>query len=99
VDQVTRPRRGRLRARLAGASRTGQLYAPSHPLAARVHSLNEALQQMLTDQRPSRSASSARRSSSATSVAARCQSMGEMIRRLKSLGTAHAFDRGVTLVR
>ena len=85
--------------KLAAALRAGQLYAPSHPLVQRAFdSLNEALQQLLTEQQ-----------TIAIGIIGQeiivgdvplpkaAESMGEMIRRLKSLGIERiAFDRGVT---
>ena len=101
MDQVARLRvADDLVRRLGAALRAAQLYAPSHPLVQRAfESLNEALQQMLTDQE-----------SIAVGIIGQeiivgdvplpraAESMGEMIRRLKSLGIERiAFDRGVTL--
>jgi hypothetical protein len=85
--------------KLAAALRAGQLYAPSHPLVQRAFdSLNEALQQLLTEQQ-----------TIAIGIIGQeiivgdvplpkaAESMGEMLRRLKSLGIERiAFDRGVT---
>jgi putative nucleotidyltransferase with HDIG domain len=100
VDQVARLRTADDFVRkLAAALRAGQLYAPSHPLVQRAFdSLNEALQQLLTDQQ-----------TIAIGIIGQeiivgdvplpkaAESMGEMIRRLKSLGIERiAFDRGVT---
>jgi putative nucleotidyltransferase with HDIG domain len=85
--------------RLAAALRGAQLYAPSHPLVQRAFdSLNESLNLLLTDQ-----------PSIAVGIIGNeiivgdlplpkaAESMGEMIRRLKSLGIERiAFERGVT---
>jgi putative nucleotidyltransferase with HDIG domain len=101
VDQVAR-----LRAaddfvrRLAAALRAGQLYAPSHPLVQRAFdSLNEALQQILTDQETVAIGIIGQEIIVGDVPLPRAaESMGEMIRRLKSLGIERiAFDRGVTL--
>jgi putative nucleotidyltransferase with HDIG domain len=100
VDQVARLRTADdFMRKLAAALRAGQLYAPSHPLVQRAFdSLNEALQQLLTEQQ-----------TIAIGIIGQeiivgdmplpkaAESMGEMIRRLKSLGIERiAFDRGVT---
>ena len=85
--------------KLAAALRAGQLYAPSHPLVQRAFdTLNEALQELLIDQQ-----------TIAIGIIGQeiivgdvplpkaAESMGEMIRRLKSLGIERiAFDQGVT---
>ena len=85
--------------RLAAALRGAQLYAPSHPLVQRAFdSLNESLTMLLSDQ-----------PSIAVGIIGNeiivgdqplpkaAESMGEMIRRLKSLGIERiAFERGVT---
>jgi putative nucleotidyltransferase with HDIG domain len=85
--------------RLAAALRGAQLYAPSHPLVQRAFDgLNESLSSLLTDQ-----------PSIAVGIIGNeiivgdqplpkaAESMGEMIRRLKSLGIERiAFERGVT---
>ena len=100
MDQVTRLRAADdLVRKLAAALRAGQLYAPGHPLVQRAFdTLNEALTQLLTDQ-----------ATIAVGIIGNeiivgdvplpraAESMGEMIRRLKSLGIERiAFDRGVT---
>jgi putative nucleotidyltransferase with HDIG domain len=100
VDQVSRLRSADdfLR-RLAAALRAAQLYAPSHPLVQRAFDgLNEAIGQLFTDQE-----------SVAIGIIGNevivgdipipraAESMGEMIRRLKTLGVERiTFDRGVT---
>ena len=85
--------------RLAAALRGAQLYAPSHPLVQRAFdALNESLTQLLVDQ-----------PSIAVGIIGNeiivgdlplpraAESMGEMIRRLKSLGIERiAFETGVT---
>jgi putative nucleotidyltransferase with HDIG domain len=85
--------------RLGAALRGAQLYAPSHPLVQRAFDgLNESLTQLLTEQQ-----------TIAIGIIGNevivgdmplpkaAESMGEMIRRLKSLGIERiAFDRGVT---
>jgi putative nucleotidyltransferase with HDIG domain len=85
--------------RLAAALRGAQLYAPSHPLVQRAFdSLNESLNQLLAEQ-----------PSIAVGIIGNeiivgdlplpraAESMGEMIRRLKSLGIERiAFEQGVT---
>ena len=100
MDQVSRLRiADDFVRKLAAALRAGQLYAQSHPLVQRAFdTLNEALQQLLTDQQ-----------TIAIGIIGNeiivgdvplpkaAESMGEMIRRLKSLGIERiAFDRGVT---
>ncbi len=85
--------------RLAAALRGAQLYAPTHPLVQRAFdALNESLSQLLVDQ-----------PSIAVGIIGNeiivgdmplpraAESMGEMIRRLKSLGIERiAFETGVT---
>jgi len=85
--------------KLGGALRAGQLYAPSHPLVQKAfEALNESLTQMLVDDQ-----------TIAIGIIGNeiivgdiplpkaAETMGEMIRRLKSLGIERiAFDRGVT---
>jgi putative nucleotidyltransferase with HDIG domain len=85
--------------RLAAALRGAQLYAPTHPLVQRAFDgLHESLNTLLTDQ-----------PSIAVGIIGNeiivgdlplpkaAESMGEMIRRLKSLGIERiAFERGVT---
>jgi putative nucleotidyltransferase with HDIG domain len=86
--------------RLAAALRAGQLYAPSHPLVQRAFdSLNEMLQQMLTDQQTIAIGIIGQEIIVGDVPLPRAaDSMGEMIRRLKSLGIERiAFERGVTL--
>jgi putative nucleotidyltransferase with HDIG domain len=100
MDQVARLRAADdFMRRLAAALRGAQLYAPSHPLVQRAFdSLNESLTQLLSDQ-----------PSIAVGIIGNeiivgdlplpkaAESMGEMIRRLKSLGIERiAFERGVT---
>ena len=100
VDQVARLRiADDFVRRLAAALRAGQLYAPSHPLVQRAFdSLNEALQQMLTDQQTIAIGIIGQEIIVGDVPLPRAaESMGEMIRRLKSLGIERiAFDRGVT---
>ncbi len=85
--------------KLAAALRAGQLYAPSHPLVQRAFdTLNEALTQLLTDQ-PTIAIGIIGQEIIVGDVPLprAAESMGEMIRRLKSLGIERiAFDRGVT---
>jgi putative nucleotidyltransferase with HDIG domain len=85
--------------RMSAALRAAQLYAPTHPLVRRAFdSLHELLSQQLTDQ-----------SSIAIGIVGNeiivgdvplpraAETMGEVIRRLKSLGIERiTFDRGVT---
>ncbi len=100
MDQVARLRAADdLIRRLAAALRAAQLYAPSHPLVQRAFdSLDESLTQLLNDQ-----------PTIAIGIIGQeiivgdmpmpkaAESLGEMIRRLKSLGIERiAFDRGVT---
>lgn len=86
--------------RLAGALRGAQLYAPAHPLVQRgFESLQESLGQLLLDQ-PSIAIGILGQEVIVgdTPLPRAAESMGEMIRRLKSLGIERiAFDRGVTL--
>ena len=85
--------------KLAAALRAGQLYAPSHPLVQRAFdTLNEVLTQLLTDQ-PTIAIGIIGQEIIVGDVPLprAAESMGEMIRRLKSLGIERiAFDRGVT---
>jgi putative nucleotidyltransferase with HDIG domain len=100
MDQVAR-----LRAaddfirRLAAALRGAQLYAPSHPLVQRaLDSFNESLNQLLTDQ-PTVAIGIIGQEIIVGDVPLprAAESMGEMIRRLKSLGIERiGFERGVT---
>jgi putative nucleotidyltransferase with HDIG domain len=100
MDQIARLRAADdFMRRLAAALRGAQLYAPSHPLVQRAFdSLNESLAQLLADQ-----------PSIAVGIIGNeiivgdlplpraAESMGEMIRRLKSLGIERiAFESGVT---
>jgi putative nucleotidyltransferase with HDIG domain len=100
VDQVSRLRLADdFMRRFGAALRGAQLYAPSHPLVQRAFDgLNESLTQLLTDQ-----------PSIAIGIIGNevivgdmplpkaAESMGEMIRRLKTLGIERiAFERGVT---
>jgi putative nucleotidyltransferase with HDIG domain len=100
VDQVARLRvADDFVRRLAAALRAAQLYAPSHPLVQRAfESLNEALQQMLTDQQTIAIGIIGQEIIVGDVPLPRAaESMGEMLRRLKSLGIERiAFDRGVT---
>jgi putative nucleotidyltransferase with HDIG domain len=85
--------------RLAAALRSAQLYAPSHPLVQRAFDgLDESLSQLLSDQ-PSIAVGIIGQEIIVGDVPLprAAESMGEMIRRLKSLGIERiAFDRGVT---
>ena len=85
--------------RLAAALRGAQLYAPSHPLVQRaLDNLNESLTQLLTDQ-PSIAVGVIGNEIIVGDlpIPKAAESMGEMIRRLKSLGIERiAFERGVT---
>src|SRR5688572_32118347 len=85
--------------RLAAALRGAQLYSPSHPLVQRAFdSLNESLTQLLTDQ-PSIAVGIIGNEIivGELPIPRAAESMGEMIRRLKSLGIERiAFERGVT---
>jgi putative nucleotidyltransferase with HDIG domain len=100
VDQVARLRMADDFVRkLGGALRAAQLYSPSHPLVQKsLEALNESLTQLLTED-----------ASIALGIIGNeiivgdaplpraAESMGETIRRLKSLGIERiAFDRGVT---
>ena len=100
MDPVTRLRAADdFMRRLGAALRGAQLYAPSHPLVQRAFDgLNEAITQLLEDQ-----------PSIAIGIIGQevivgdlplpraAESMGEMMRRLKSLGIERiVFDRGVT---
>jgi putative nucleotidyltransferase with HDIG domain len=85
--------------RLAAALRSAQLYAPSHPLVQRAFDgLDESLSQLLSDQ-PSIAVGIIGQEIIVGDVPLprAAESMGEMIRRLKSLGIERiAFDCGVT---
>ncbi len=85
--------------RLAAALRGAQLYAPSHPLVQRsLDSLNASLTQLLTDQ-PSIAVGIIGNEIIVGDlpIPKAAETMGEMIRRLKSLGIERiAFERGVT---
>ncbi|MGH9218192.1 MAG: HD-GYP domain-containing protein [Vicinamibacterales bacterium] len=85
--------------RLAAALRGAQLYAPSHPLVQRAFdNLNESLTQLLTEQ-PSIAVGVIGNEIIVGDlpIPKAAESMGEMIRRLKSLGIERiAFERGVT---
>ena len=100
MDQVSRLRAADdLVRKLAAALRAGPLYAPSHPLVQRAFdTLNEALTQLLTDQ-PTIAIGIIGNEIIVGDVPLprAAESMGEMIRRLKSLGIERiAFDQGVT---
>ena len=100
MDQVARLRAADdFMRRLAAALRGAQLYAPSHPLVQRaLDGFNEALTQLLTDQ-PTIAIGIIGQEIIVGDVPLprAAESMGEMIRRLKSLGIERiAFDRGVT---
>ena len=85
--------------RLAAALRGAQLYSPSHPLVQRAFdNLNESLTQLLADQ-PSIAVGVIGNEIIVGDlpIPKAAESMGEMIRRLKSLGIERiAFERGVT---
>src|SRR5688500_1758111 len=85
--------------RLAAALRGAQLYAPSHPLVQRsLDSLNASLTQLLIDQ-PSIAVGIIGNEIIVGDlpIPKAAETMGEMIRRLKSLGIERiAFERGVT---
>ena len=85
--------------KLGAALRGAQLYAPSHPLVVRAfETLNEALTQLLTDQQTIAIGIIGQEIIVGDMpIPKAAESMGEMIRRLKSLGIERiAFDRGVT---
>jgi putative nucleotidyltransferase with HDIG domain len=86
--------------RLAAALRGAQLYTPSHPLVQRAFdNLNESLTQLLTEQ-PSIAVGVIGNEIIVGDlpIPKAAESMGEMIRRLKSLGIERiAFERGVTV--
>jgi putative nucleotidyltransferase with HDIG domain len=85
--------------RLAAALRGAQLYAPSHPLVQRAfESLNESMTQLLSEQ-PSIAIGIIGNEIIVGDIPLprAAESMGEMIRRFKSLGIERiAFERGVT---
>jgi putative nucleotidyltransferase with HDIG domain len=85
--------------KLAAGLRAAQLYAPSHPLVQRsFDGLNESLNQLLADQ-PSIAIGIIGNEIVVGDVPLprAAETMGETIRRLKSLGIERiAFDRGVT---
>jgi putative nucleotidyltransferase with HDIG domain len=85
--------------RLAAALRGAQLYAPSHPLVQRAFdNLYESLTHLLTEQ-PSIAVGVIGNEIIVGDlpIPKAAESMGEMIRRLKSLGIERiAFERGVT---
>ena len=85
--------------RFAAALRGAQLYAPSHPLVQRAfEGLDESITQLLDDQ-PTIAVGLIGQEIIVGDVPLprAAESMGEMIRRLKSLGIERiAFDRGVT---
>lgn len=100
MDQVTRMRLADdFMRRLAAALRGAQLYAPSHPLVQRAfEGLDESITQLLNDQ-PIIAIGIIGQEIIVGDVPLprAAESMGEMIRRLKSLGIERiAFDRGVT---
>src|SRR6187200_1497197 len=85
--------------RLAAALRGAQLYAPTHPLVQRAfEGLDEAITQLLDDQPTIAIGIIGQEIIVGDMPLPRAaESMGEMIRRLKSLGIERiAFDRGVT---
>src|SRR5687768_13526111 len=85
--------------RLAAARRGAQLYSSSHPLLQRAfENLNESVNQLLTDQ-PSIAVGIIGNEIIVGDlpIPKAAETMGEMIRRLKSLGIERiAFERGVT---
>jgi putative nucleotidyltransferase with HDIG domain len=85
--------------RLAAALRGAQLYAPTHPLVQRAfEGLDESITQLLDDQ-PTIAIGIIGQEIIVGDIPLprAAESMGEMIRRLKSLGIERiAFDRGVT---
>ena len=85
--------------KLGGALRGAQLYSPAHPLVQRsFEALNESLTQLLTDQ-PSIAIGIIGNEIvvGEVPIPRAADTMGEMIRRLKSLGIERiAFERGVT---
>ena len=100
MDPVARLRMAdELMRRFGAALRGAQLYAPSHPLVQRaLDALNESLTQLLTDQ-PSIAIGIIGQEVIVgdTPLPRAAASMGETIRRLKSLGIERiVFDRGVT---
>jgi len=100
MDQVTRLRvADDFMRRLGAALRGAQLYAPSHPLVQRAFDgLNESLTQLLSDL-PSIAIGIIGNEIIVGDIPLpkAAESMGEMIRRLKSLGIERIqFDRGVT---
>jgi len=101
TDPVTRLRTAdEFMRRLAGALRGAQLYAPTHPLVQRgFEGLQESLGLLLVDQ-PTVAIGILGQEVivGETPLPRAAESMGEMIRRLRSLGIERiAFDRGVTL--
>ena len=100
MDQVSRLRLADdFMRRLGAALRGAQLYAPSHPLVQRAFDgLNESLDQLLNDQPTIAIGIIGNEVIVGDMPLPRAaESMGEMIRRLKSLGIERiAFDRGVT---
>ena len=100
MDAVTRLRAAdEFMRRLAGALRGAQLYAPTHPLVQRAFDgLHESITQLLVEQ-PSIAIGIIGQEVivADTPLPRAAESMGEMIRRLKSLGIERiVFDRGVT---
>ena len=85
--------------RLAAALRGAQLYSPAHPLVRKAFdALNESLTALLTDQ-PSIAVGIIGNEIiiGDTPMSKAAESLGEMIKRLKSLGIERiAIDRGVT---
>ena len=85
--------------RLAAALRGAQLYAPTHPLVQRAfEGLDESITQLL-DEQPTIAIGIIGQEIIVGDIPLprAAESMGEMIRRLKSLGIERiAFDRGVT---
>src|SRR5829696_9618193 len=100
MDQVSRLRvADDFVRKLAAALRAGQLYAPSHPLVQRaLDTFNEALTQLLIEQQTIAIGIIGQEIIVGDLPLPRAaESMGEMIRRLKTLGIERiAFERGVT---
>jgi putative nucleotidyltransferase with HDIG domain len=100
VDQVSRLRLADdFMRRFGAALRGAQLYAPSHPLVQRAFDgLNESLTQLLTEQPAIAIGIIGNEVIVGDLPLPRAaESMGEIIRRLKTLGIERiAFDRGVT---
>jgi putative nucleotidyltransferase with HDIG domain len=99
MDQVARLRLADDFVRRFGAALRGaQLYAPSHPLVLRAfEGLDESITQLLDEQPTIAIGIIGNEIIVGDMLPKAAESMGEMIRRLKSLGIERiAFDRGVT---